>query len=148
MLLTQDKQVVPTSDPGACHIELSMGEAGFCELKPCHLKGLALRFIDGHGKAEANRKLESLEAEPKVTRRRYEWNSWDHHLLPLGTATEDCGHYNMGLQLLHHQSCSIAQSWGIQVPQQHDGSSFLEAEDMRRKSRGITGVQKLNWIVC
>ena len=117
MWLTQHKEVVSASDSGACHVKLAMGEAWFVQLESCYLKGLALGLVDGHCKAQTNRKLKPLETESKVTWGRYERNSWDHYFLPLGTTTEDCCHYDMRLQLLHHQSGSVAQSGSIKIPQ-------------------------------
>jgi hypothetical protein len=101
-----------------------------------------LRFIDGHGKGQPDGKLESLELVWHICGNA--GNAWDEGILTLGTPGHDLGLNDVGQKLLHAKSGTIAQSWWVQVFQEHYWRSNFKDQVMQWQAWWLQRVEELS----
>ena len=105
------------------HVKLAMGEDRLAEINTNVLQGLALGLVDGHGKGEPDRELQTGQGEVKALTGG-EPAAIDQAMLSIKVTTIDAHLQTAAGCAGHGQASAVAKALvGIEIPEQYQRSA-------------------------
>ena len=124
------------------NIQLPMLKSRLLKINQHIVKGLPLRFVDGHGKTQLHRKLSTSKWHISLFIQ-VKNDSWDEGPLIFVLSYSNSGHQYICVQLINYKPCSIAKLLRVYISQKHNWWSLFQLQWMWGKSRYFNRIKEL-----